>query len=312
MTIRNALTIDVEDYFQVTGFERDIRREDWGTYPSRVAPNTLRILALLRRRGVRATFFVLGWVADHHPDLVREIDEAGHEIGSHSYWHRLVYNLSPKEFRDDLCRSRDLLQDITGKSVTAYRAPSFSITTQALWALDILAEEGFKVDMSIFPTYHHRCGIPGAPCHPYLHETESGSLWEFPVSVARIARARLPVSGGGYFRLLPYWLTSRLLQRINHRFRQPFVFYIHPWDLDPEQPRLNVSTRAMRFRHYVNLTTTEAKLKRLLNQFLFDRVDHVLDTYVAAAEGDAAARTAQVTLRSDRTQAEVNACAARV
>jgi polysaccharide deacetylase family protein (PEP-CTERM system associated) len=257
MTIHNALSIDVEDYYHVSGFERDIRREDWGKFPSRVIQNTRRILNLLRPRGIKATFFVLGWVADHYPGLVREIDEDGHEIGSHSYWHRLVYHLSPQEFRDDLCRSRDVLQDITGKSVNAYRAPSFSITSQTLWALETLAREGFKVDASVFPIYHHRCGIPSAPCHPYVHETESGSLWEFPASVARIAKANLPISGGGYFRLLPYCLTSRLLRHVNYQFKQPFVFYVHPWELDPEQPRMRLSTWAMRFCHYVNLATTE-------------------------------------------------------
>ena len=291
MTIRNALTIDVEDYFHVSGFERDIRREDWGRHQSRVVENTRRILALLNRQGVRATFFVLGWVADRHPELVREIDESGHEIGSHSYWHRLVYSLSPDEFRDDLCRSRDVLQDITGKSVNAYRAPSFSITSQSLWALDILTREGFKVDASVFPIHHHRCGIPSAPCHPYVHETDSGSLWEFPASVAQFAGTNLPISGGGYFRLLPYSVTSRLLRRVNNRFNQPFVFYVHPWELDPDQPRMRVSTRAMRFRHYVNLATTEVKLKRLLAEFSFDRVDYVLDRYAATGDRDVAAAT---------------------
>ena len=280
MIIRNALTIDVEDYYQVSGFERDIRREDWDSFPSRVVQNTRRILALLGRRRVMATFFVLGWVANRFPGLVREIDEAGHEIGSHSYWHRLVYDLTPNEFRDDLCRSRDVLQDITGKPVTSYRAPSFSITSQSLWALDVLVKEGFKIDASVFPIRHHRCGIPNAPCRPYVHETKSGSLWEFPASVAQIAKANIPVSGGGYFRLLPYYISSRLLQRINSRLNQPFIFYLHPWELDPQQPRVNVSTRAMRFRHYVNLASTESKLNHLLAQFSFDCVDHVLGNYI--------------------------------
>jgi polysaccharide deacetylase family protein (PEP-CTERM system associated) len=232
MTMRNALTIDVEDYFQVSGFERDIRREDWETYPSRVAQNTRRILSLLDDRGVKATFFVLGWVAERYPELVREIDDAGHEIGSHSYWHRLVYTLSPSAFRDDLCRSRDVLQTVTGKSIISYRAPSFSITSESLWALDILADEGFKVDASVFPIRHHRYGIPDAPCHPYVHEAASGLLWEFPSSVCRIAKKNFPISGGGYFRLLPYHLTARLLRHVNTQFKQPFMFYIHPWELE--------------------------------------------------------------------------------
>lgn len=287
MTIRNALTIDVEDYYQVSGFERDIPREDWDRYPSRVVDNTQRILKLLAKYDIKATFFVLGWVADRFPDLVSEIDVAGHQIGSHSFWHRLVYHLTPGEFRDDLCRSRDVLQEIINKPVTTYRAPSFSITSQSLWALDILAQEGFLVDLSVFPIHHHRCGIPDAPRFPYLHETKSGSLWEFPTSVARFGRANLPVSGGGYFRLLPYWLSSRLLHRVNTHNEQPFVFYLHPWEIDPQQPRLNVSSRAMRFRHYVNLSTTEEKLGRLLTQFTFSRVDQVLDKYAARNADDA-------------------------
>jgi len=279
MTISNALTIDVEDYFQVSGFERDISRDSWDQYPSRVVQNTRRILSLLEYREIKATFFVLGWVADRFPELVHDIDKSGHEIGSHSYWHRLVYNLDPEEFREDLRRSRDVLQAITGKPVTSYRAPSFSITSKSLWALDILAEEGYKIDASVFPIRHHRCGIPDAPTHPYIYESETARLWEFPTSVARIGKTNLPVSGGGYFRLFPYCVTSRLLRRVNQQLTQPFVFYIHPWELDPEQPRLKVSTRAMRFCHYVNLSTTERKLKRLLQEFSCDRLDSVLDGY---------------------------------
>ena len=284
MTIRNALTIDVEDYFQVSGFERDISRESWDQYPSRVVQNTRRILSLLGNRDIKATFFVLGWVADRFPELVYEIDEAGHEVGSHSYWHRLVYNLSPEEFREDLRRSREILQSITGKPVTSYRAPSFSITAESLWALDILADEGFKVDASVFPIHHHRCGIPDAPTHPYVHESDTARLWEFPASIARIGKANVPISGGGYFRLLPYSVTSRLLRRINSRLTQPFVFYIHPWEVDPQQPRLKVSTRAMRFCHYVNLSTAEEKLKRLLSDFSFDRIGNILNGCVTAGD----------------------------
>jgi polysaccharide deacetylase family protein (PEP-CTERM system associated) len=168
------------------------------------------------------------------------------------------------------------LQKITGRHVVAYRAPSFSITSQSLWALDILAKEGFKIDASVFPIRHHRYGIPDAPRHPYVHETPFGDVWEFPTSVARLGKANVPISGGGYFRLLPYCVTSCLLRRVNERFKHPFVFYIHPWELDPSQPRLKVSTRASRFCHYVNLTTTEAKLERALYDFSFGRLDEVL------------------------------------
>ncbi len=279
MPIQNALTIDVEDYYHVSGFEHDIARGDWGNYPSRIVGNTQRILKLLAKQGVKATFFVLGWVAEYYPDLIREIDAAGHQIGSHSYWHRLVYDQTPEEFREDLCRSRDLLGELTNKPITAYRAPSFSITQKSLWALDILAEEGFAIDSSVFPIHHDRCGIPSAPRNPYLHESSAEPLWEFPASVARIANVNLPISGGGYFRLFPYRVTSALLQRVNTRDRQPFVFYIHPWEIDPDQPRLDVGTRSLRFRHYVNLKSTERKFERLLTRFSFGRLDEVLEKH---------------------------------
>ena len=286
MPIQNALTVDVEDYYQVSGFESGIQRDDWPSFPSRVVENTLRILDLLRNRDIKGTFFVVGWIADRHPELVREIDRAGHEIGSHSYWHRLVYDLTPEEFREDLRRSRDILEDIVGKPVTAFRAPSFSIVQRSLWALEILADEGFTVDSSVFPIHHDRCGIPDAPRQPYVCDTAAGPLWEFPASVARLGRVNLPVSGGGYFRLLPYSVSSRLLRRINMRQKQPFVFYVHPWELDPRQPRLKVSSRAMRFRHYVNLATTEAKFMRLLSQFSFGRLDEVLSHIRSVSESN--------------------------
>lgn len=277
MLIQNALTIDVEDYFQVSGFEHDIDRKDWGNFPCRVENNTRRILAILNNHDIRATFFVLGWIADRFPNLVKEIDAAGHEVGSHGYWHRLIYNQTAEEFRDDLCQSRDVLQNLIGKPVTSYRAPSFSITEQSVWALDILVEEGFTVDSSVFPIYHDRCGIATAPRHPYLHQGNGGELREFPASVARLGGMNFPISGGGYFRFLPYQVTSTLLRQVNARRRQPFVFYIHPWEIDPEQPRLKVSTRSLRFRHYVNLSRTEARFERLLSQFSFGRLDDTLE-----------------------------------
>ncbi|MDC0937160.1 DUF3473 domain-containing protein [Pirellulales bacterium] len=275
--VRNALTIDVEDYFQVSGFEQDINRDDWPAYEPRVERNTHRILQLLDDQQVHATFFVLGWVAERFPQLVRDIDDAGHEIGSHSYWHRLTYDLSPEEFRQDLARSRDVLEDLIGKPVQSFRAPSFSITNRSLWALDILAEEGFTVDSSIFPIHHDRYGIPDAPRQPHRRETAGQPLWEFPASAARFCGVNLPASGGGYFRLLPYSISSRILRQINAE--RPFVFYFHPWEVDPEQPRLKAGTRLNRFRHYVNLNTTEAKLIRLLTDFSFGRLDQSLAEY---------------------------------
>jgi polysaccharide deacetylase family protein (PEP-CTERM system associated) len=267
----NALTVDVEDYYQVTAFERHVDRRNWSDFPSRVVANTQRLLRLLEQHDAPATFFILGWVAHRFPELVREIHRAGHEIGSHSYWHRLIYTLTPDEFRNDLRLSKSVLEDIIGEPVRAYRAPSFSITRRSLWALDILAEEGFTCDSSIYPIYHDRYGIPNAQRRLHQIETPSGPLWEFPPSVVRLGRMNLPVSGGGYFRLYPLTWTTRSLRRINRR-QQPFMFYIHPWEIDPDQPRLQAGSRLSRARHYVNLGRTEHKLSRLLTQFRFSRM----------------------------------------
>jgi len=280
----NALTIDVEDYFQVSGFQREIRRDDWPRFTSRVVINTQRLLAICRRWKVKATFFVLGWVAERHPDLIREIAAAGHEIGSHSYWHRLVYEQSPAEFRDDLRRSQDAIERSIGRRAKAYRAPSFSITRRSLWALEILVDEGFSVDSSIFPVYHDRYGIPDAPLKPHWFQTPAGAIIEFPASVVQWGRISLPVSGGGYFRLAPYRVTEAFLSRINSREGRPFVFYVHPWEIDPEQPRLKAGSRQSRFRHYLNLSTTASKLERLLSQFSFGTISQAIEGYLAKVE----------------------------
>jgi polysaccharide deacetylase family protein (PEP-CTERM system associated) len=283
MKITNAFTVDVEDYYQVSAFERHVHRDHWDRWESRVEANTHRILHLLERHGVKATFFVLGWVADRHPRLVREIRACGHEVGSHGYWHRLVYELSPAEFREDLRRSRRALEDAIGARVTAHRAASFSITSRSLWALEILVEEGFTVDSSIFPIHHDRYGIPRA--EPRLHRlpTPAGDLWEFPPSVTRMARMNLPVSGGGYFRLFPLFWTHYCLGQINRRERQPFVFYVHPWEIDPQQPRVPARSRLSRFRHYVGLSKNEGKLDRLLARFHFGRLSDVVAARAVAA-----------------------------
>ncbi|MHC4177969.1 MAG: XrtA system polysaccharide deacetylase, partial [Planctomycetota bacterium] len=224
MDYLNAFTVDVEDYFQVSAFEAQVSRDDWGQYQSRVESNTSKILALLERHNIKATFFVLGWVADRCPALVREIHRCGHKIGSHGYWHRLIYEQSPGQFRQDLRRSKDVLEQVTGEPVTAFRAPSFSITKQSRWALDILVEEGFRIDSSIFPAYHYRYGIPGAEPGVHKISTSAGDLWEFPPSVVRLACLNIPVSGGGYFRLYPLALTIRLLSIVNQKHKRPFVF----------------------------------------------------------------------------------------
>ena len=272
----NAFSVDVEDYFHVSAFEKVVDRSRWGSYESRVVSNTHRILALLERHQVRATFFVLGWVAETYPQLVREIHDGGHEIGSHGRWHRLIYEQSPAEFRADVRESKSILENTIGAPVTAHRAASFSITRRSLWALEILAEEGFAVDTSIVPVVHDRYGIPDAI--PTLHRiaTAAGPLWEFPPPVLRFAGLKLPVGGGGYFRLLPLPLTLRWLARVNRDVRAPFVFYVHPWEIDPDQPRLPVRSPLARFRHYVNLASTERKLDVLLRHFRFGRICDVI------------------------------------
>lgn len=268
----NAFSVDVEDYFQVSGFEPYVARERWPEFESRVVNNTHRVLDILARHGVHATFFVLGWTAERYPTLVRQIDDAGHEIGCHSYDHRLVYRMTPEEFRADLVRACSLLSDITGKPVRLYRAPSFSIVRSSLWALDVLASEGIEFDSSIFPVYHDRYGMPDAPLEVHRRDCGNRQIVEYPPAVARWLGLPLPVGGGGYFRLFPVWVTLCLLQSINRQGRRPFVVYIHPWEVDPEQPRLACGSRLRRFRHYVGLRHTERKLDRLLRSFRFGTV----------------------------------------
>lgn len=272
----NAFTVDVEDYFQVSGFDGPIDRASWDDFPSRVVASTRRMLNLLARHEVRGTFFVLGYVARRFPGLVRDIHAAGHEVGSHSFWHRLIYTQTPAEFRDDLRQSKSVLEDAIGVPVTAFRAPSFSITTRSLWALELLVEEGFTTDSSVFPTRHDRYGIPGAKPTIHTLQTPSGPLIEFPPTIARYGRMHLPVGGGGYFRLYPYSLSRFLLGQVVRHEQRPFMFYVHPWEVDPEQPRLSFGSRLSRFRHYVNLASTEQKLDRLLQDFSFGSMSDVL------------------------------------
>jgi polysaccharide deacetylase family protein (PEP-CTERM system associated) len=274
--IVNAFTVDVEDYYMVSGFEKHISRAQWGEFESRVVPNTKRILRLLDAHDVKATFFILGWVAQYYPELVREIHAAGHEIGSHGYWHHLVYRQTPDEFRDDLRTSRDVIEAAIDQRVEIYRAPSFSITEKSRWALDILTEEGFRIDSSIYPIHHDRYGI--ADAQPGLHQiaTPTGPLWEFPPSVVSWKGVNLPVGGGGYFRLYPLPLTIRWLRQINHDAQRPFVFYVHPWEIDPDQPRIDNGSRLSRFRHYVNVSHTERRIEALLEHFRFAPIGDVV------------------------------------
>jgi polysaccharide deacetylase family protein (PEP-CTERM system associated) len=273
-SVLNALTIDVEDYFHVSGFESCLSRSDWETFPSRVGPATHHLLRLLREANVRATFFVLGWVAERQPHLVRAIRDEGHEVGCHSFWHRLIYQQTPKEFRADLRAARCVIEDALGEPITLYRAPSFSITSASLWALDVLIEEGFTLDSSIYPIHHDRYGLPGTPLEPHAIQRAGGRIWEFPPPVCKVLGCSLPVGGGGYFRLYPSWLTRMGLRRINSQGR-PFSIYLHPWELDPGQPRLRPGwLRA--FRHYVNLHHTEDRLVRVLRDFRFGTLSEAL------------------------------------
>ena len=274
--IKNAFTIDVEDYFQVEAFARVIDRAAWDGFSTRVTANTARLLDMLAARGIRATFFVLGWVARKHPEIVRAIAAAGHEVASHGMSHRLVYTQTPQEFRQETVDAKALLEDQCQQPVLGYRAATYSITRKSLWALDILCEAGFQYDSSIFPMRHDRYGIPDANPLPHvLTAPGGGKLVEFPISVLHFSGATIPVAGGGYFRLFPYRFTRWALRRIN-RQGQEFVFYLHPWEVDPQQPRIAKAGVLSRFRHYQNLNRCQERLNRLLGDFAFDTMRNVL------------------------------------
>ena len=277
MLIQNALTVDVEDYFQVSAFAENIDQKDWGNHPQRVVKNTHKLLDMFDEYQLKATFFTLGWVAERQKNLVLEIAKRGHEVACHGYSHQLVYNQSADVFQDETVRSKSILEDIIQQPVRGYRAASYSITEKSKWALDILAESGFIYDSSIFPVRHDRYGMPDTPEHPYRLETPAGhSIIEFPLSTAKIFNYRLPVAGGGYFRLYPYWLSKMGLKQIN-RQQKPFIFYLHPWEIDPEQPRITASWFS-RFRHYNNLDKCEARLRNLMTDFQFGTTWDVLNT----------------------------------
>jgi polysaccharide deacetylase family protein (PEP-CTERM system associated) len=263
----NFLTIDVEDYYQVSAFESLVGHSRWDDYPSRVISNTNKILELLQEHGVSATFFVLGWTARKFPKLVQRIQEMGHEVACHSLHHRLIYTMTSAEFREDTRIAKDILEQITGRNIRGYRAPSYSITRDSLWAFDILEELEFAYDSSIFPIHHDRYGIPNAPRFP--HRLEGRNLMEFPLSTAKLCGLTIPVAGGGYFRLFPYHITKMALHGINHVESKPFIFYLHPWELDPAQPRMEGVRLLSRSRHYLNLSRTTARFARLLKDFRF-------------------------------------------
>jgi polysaccharide deacetylase family protein (PEP-CTERM system associated) len=270
--IVNAMSIDVEDYFHVSVFDGLVPRSRWDSMESRVYANTMRMLEIFDEFKVRSTFFVLGWVGRRHPALVAAIARAGHEVASHGYAHRLIYDQTPAAFRDDVRRAKGVLEQAAGRGVSGYRAPSYSITPRSLWALDILAEEGYTYDSSIFPIRHDRYGIPVSARRPYRIDRGTRSLIEVPGSTTRVGPLNLPIAGGGYFRLLPYWWTRWGISRVNNLERRPAVFYLHPWEIDPGQPRLPAG-RLSRLRHYRNLEKTEDRLRQLLIDFRFDAID---------------------------------------
>jgi len=268
----NALTVDVEDYFQVSALAPYIPRSEWGAVDCRVERNVERILQLLCENGARATFFTLGWVAERYPSLVRAIVEEGHELASHGYGHHRASDQTPEAFRADIQLAKIVLEDAAGVEVKGYRAPSFSIGERNLWAFDCIAEAGYRYSSSVYPVRHDHYGMPDAPRFPY--EARVGLL-EVPITTVRMFNANLPGGGGGYFRLMPYGLSRWLIRRVNFEEGRSAIFYFHPWEIDPEQPRVKGVKFKARFRHYVNLRRTEKRLRRLLRDFNWDRVDKV-------------------------------------
>lgn len=278
--ICNAMTVDVEDYFQVSAFERHISRADWESLACRVERNMERILALFDTRGIKATFFVLGWMAERYPAMIRSLHDNGHEVASHGYEHVRVVNQTPKAFREDVRRTRMLLEDTIGAPVIGYRAASYSIGRNNLWALDELEETGHLYSSSIYPIRHDLYGMPEAPRFAFRHRDGAGLL-EIPVTTVQIAGRNYPCGGGGYFRLLPYTVSRWAINRVNQHDGQSAVFYFHPWEVDPEQPRQQGISLKTRVRHYLNLSRMESRLSCLLKDFHWDRMDRV---FLAQAE----------------------------
>ncbi|TMW74872.1 DUF3473 domain-containing protein [Thauera sp. UPWRP] len=270
--ITNAFTCDVEDYFQVSALAPHFPRDTWESVPCRVERNVDRILELLAGHGARGTFFTLGWIAERFPQLVRRIADAGHEVASHGYAHERASDLSPAAFQADIVLAKAVLEDIIGHEVTGYRAPSFSIGTANLWAHDCIAEAGYRYSSSVYPVKHDHYGIPDAPRFPW--RLDSG-LVEIPVTTMRVFGRNWPAGGGGFFRLLPYPVSRLQIEHVNRKDGRPAIFYFHPWEIDPEQPRVREATAKTRFRHYVNLARTHSRLDRLLSDFAWGRADEV-------------------------------------
>lgn len=272
--LRNALTIDVEDYFQVSAFAPHIARADWPRLECRIEANIERILLLLERRRIHATFFTLGWIAERYPAMLRRVAQAGHEVASHGYAHLRASEQSRQQFAADVRHSKTILEQLTGRTVLGYRAPSFSIGAANLWAFDVLQEAGYRYSSSIYPIRHDHYGMPESPRFAWRPRGSQGVL-ELPISTVRLRGRNLPAGGGGYFRLLPYPLSRWLLRRINSLDGQAGIFYFHPWELDPGQPRPPGLGARTRFRHYLNLGRMEARLARLTRDFAWDRMDRI-------------------------------------
>lgn len=272
--LRNAMTIDVEDYFQVSAFENHIPREDWERLPCRIERNIDLILSLLDEQGIHATFFTLGWIAERYPALVRQIVENGHELASHGSSHFRVGDQTPQAFSEDVTTSKKILEDLGGQEVKGYRAPSFSIGTNTLWALDVLQEAGYRYSSSIYPIRHDHYGMPDAPRFRFRPGGEAGLL-ELPATTVSLFKRNLPAAGGGYFRLLPYSLSRWMMERVNDQDNEPCIFYFHPWELDPEQPRQKGIQLKTQFRHYCNLSQMERKIRLLLGDFSWGRMDRI-------------------------------------
>ena len=276
----NAITVDVEDYFQVSAFESIVDRSNWSDFEFRVEANTDRILEIFGETGVTGTFFCLGWVAEKFPSLLQRIAEQGHEIASHGYSHVQVTNQSREDFRQDIRKTKALLEDISAQKVVGYRAASFSITPENPWAHDELAAAGHRYSSSTYPIRHDRYGAAGQPRFP--HQRGESGLIELPVTPVKIGDSRFPCAGGGYFRLLPYWYTRWGIRRINRKDGHPVIFYLHPWEIDPDQPRFSGADRLSRFRHYVNLSGVQRKLRQLLGDFRWSTVADVYREHIGS------------------------------
>ncbi len=277
----NGLSVDIEDWFQVGAFERSIARDDWDSLLPRVERNSDAVIELLGRAGAKATFFTLGWVAERYPALIRRIVDAGHELASHGWDHVRVFTMTPDQFRDDIRRTRALLEDIGGQKVTGYRAPSFSIDQRTPWAHEILAEEGYAYSSSVAPVVHDHYGWPEAPRFAF-RPIDGNPLIELPVTTARLRGRTIAAGGGGFFRLLPYAFSRWAIRQVNADER-PAIFYFHPWEIDPGQPRVTRAPLKSRLRHYARLGAMEAKLERVIREFRWGRVDAVAASEAARA-----------------------------